>query len=226
VQLLARRYQGQLDEDADEFIGYTLEGTERMRNLLADLLAYSQIGTSSRNFSPVALEEALKRVTDNLHIVIEANNAVITHEPLPSVLGDDTQMMQLLQNLISNAIKFRGKEPPRIHIGVGQLDDRWLIFVRDNGIGIDPKFTEKVFVIFQRLHTANQYPGTGIGLAIARKIVERHGGRIWVDSESGKGATFYFTLQPLPPATPEAAPAPTTKPRSKDTVSDRATDLI
>jgi PAS domain S-box-containing protein len=226
VQLLARRYQGQLDEDADEFIGYTLEGTERMRNLLADLLAYSQIGTSSRNFSPVALEEALKRVTDNLHIVIEANNAVITHEPLPSVLGDDTQMMQLLQNLISNAIKFRGKEPPRIHIGVGQLDDRWLIFVRDNGIGIDPKFTEKVFVIFQRLHTANQYPGTGIGLAIARKIVERHGGRIWVDSESGKGATFYFTLQPLPPATPEAAPAPTTRPRSKDTVSDRATDLI
>ncbi len=226
VKLLARRYQGQLDEDADEFIGYTLEGAERMRNLLADLLAYSQVGTSSQNFAPVALEETLKRVTDNLQLVIEANNAVITHEPLPSVLGDDTQMMQLFQNLINNAIKFKGKEPPRIHIGVGQLDERWLIFVRDNGIGIDPKYTEQVFVIFQRLHKPDQYPGTGIGLAIARKIVERHGGRIWADAEPGKGATFYFTLQPVETRAPEAVPPETAKPRSKDTVSDRATDLI
>lgn len=226
VQLLARRYQGELDEDADEFIGYTLEGTERMRNLLADLLAYSQVGTSSKEFAPVALEETLRRVTDNLQLVIEANNVVITHEPLPSVLADETQMMQLFQNLIGNAIKFRGKEPPRIHIGVRQVEERWLIFVRDNGIGIDPKYTEQVFVIFQRLHKPDQYPGTGIGLAIARKIVERHGGRIWVDSESGRGATFYFTLQPVEAEAPEAVRPEAVKPRSKGSVSDRATDLI
>lgn len=226
VQLLARRYQGELDEDADEFIGYALEGTDRMRNLLADLLAYSQVGTSVKEFVRVSLEETLKRVTDNLQLVIEANNAVITHEPLPPVLADDIQMMQLFQNLISNAIKFKSKELPRIHVGVRQLEERWLLFVRDNGIGIDPKYTEQVFVIFQRLHQPDQYPGTGIGLAIARKIVERHGGRIWVDSESGKGATFYFTLPPVETRVPEAAPPQVAKPRAKDTVTDRASDLI
>jgi PAS domain S-box-containing protein len=226
VRLLARRYEGQLDEDADEFIGYTLEGTERMRNLLSDLLAYSQIGTQSQEQVSVDLEETLKQVVDNLHLMIEANSATITHDPLPSVMADAAQMVQLFQNLIGNAIKFRSKEPPRIHVGAKQLEERWLIFVRDNGIGIDPQYTERVFIIFQRLHKPDQYPGTGIGLAIARKIVERHGGRIWVDSEPGKGATFYFTLQPAQVRKPDVVAPEVTKPRAKDTFTDRATDLI
>jgi light-regulated signal transduction histidine kinase (bacteriophytochrome) len=142
------------------------------------------------------------------------------------VLGDDTQMIQLFENLIDNAIKFRGTEAPRVHIGARQLEELWLFFVRDNGIGIDPQYTERVFVIFQRLHTPDKYPGTGIGLAIARKIVERHGGRIWADSEPGKGSTFYFTLQPAEAWTPEQAPAQAVPARSKDTIIDRASDLI
>ena len=197
-----------------------------MKNLISDLYAYSLISTQSKEFAPVALEEALKQVTDNLQLVIEANGATITHDPLPSVLANDLQMIQLFQNLIGNAIKFRSKEQPRIHVGVKQLGERWLIFVRDNGIGIDPQYTERVFAIFQRLHNPDRYPGTGIGLAIARKIVERHGGRIWVDSEPGKGATFYFTLQPAETWTPEPVPPEARQPRSKDTITDRATDLI
>jgi PAS domain S-box-containing protein len=226
VQLLGRRYKGKLDPDADEFIAFAIEGVNRMRNLISDLLAYSRIGSSGNKFMPVVLEETLQRVTENLQADITGTRAMITHDPLPSVLGDEEQMVQLLQNLIQNAIKFRSTEPPRIHISVQQLEERWLFFVHDNGIGIDPQYTERVFVIFQRLHSVDQYPGTGIGLAICRKIVERHGGRIWVDSEPGKGSTFYFTLQPAELWTPEQVPADVVQPRSKDSVVDRASDLI
>lgn len=226
VQLLARRYKGALDEDADEFISFAVEGVNRMRSLIADLLAYSRIGSSRTEFVPVELEESLEHALENLQVVMQDTRTTVTHDPLPAVLGDDMQMVQLLQQLIDNAIKFHGNEPPRIHIGVKKLEEKWLFFVRDNGIGIDPQYTERVFVIFQRLHAADKYPGTGIGLAICRKIVERHGGRIWVDSEQGKGSTFYFTLQPAESWFPEQVPPEVVQPRAKDTVVDRASDLI
>jgi len=226
VQLLARRYENKLDKNADEFIGFALQGANRMKNLLADLFAYSQAGSQGKEFAPVSMDEILKQVMNNLQVMIDGAGTKITHDPLPAVMGDDAQMGQLLQNLIVNSIKFRGKEPPRIHIGVRPVGERLLFFIRDNGIGIDPQYTERVFVIFQRLHSQEQYPGTGIGLAISRKIVERHGGRIWVDSEPGKGATFYFTLQPAETWLPERVPVEVVKPRSRDTVVDRASDLI
>lgn len=226
VQLLARRYENKLDENADEFIGFALQGANSMKNLLADLFAYLQAGSQGREFAPVQLEETLKEVLNNLQVAIGSAGAKITHDPLPAVWGDDVQMAQLLQNLIGNSIKFRRKEAPRIHIGVRPVGDRLLFFVRDNGIGIDPQYTERVFVIFQRLHSQEQYPGTGIGLAISRKIVEGHGGRIWVDSEPGKGATFYFTLEPAETWSTEQVPSDVVKPRSRKTVVDRASDLI
>jgi PAS domain S-box-containing protein len=226
VQHLARRYQGKLDKEADVFIGFALEASNRMKNLLADLLMYSRVGSSSREFREVQLEETLERVMENLKVVMGDSRAVVTHDPLPAVLADDQQMVQVLQNLIDNAIKFHGAAPPRVHIGARKLGERWLLFVRDNGIGIDPQYTERIFVLFQRLHNRDQYPGTGIGLAVSRKIVERHGGRIWVDSEAGKGATFYFTLQPIESWSPEVVTGEVAKPRPKDTLIDRASDLI
>ena len=224
VQLLARRYQGKLDQDADEFIGFAVEGANRMKSLITDLLAYSRVGTHGKELAPVEMEDALDRATRNLRLAIQDSGAVLTHDDLPLVLADALQMAQLLQNLIGNAIKFRGPKPPRIHVGVRRQDEHWLFFVRDNGIGIDPQYGERIFVIFQRLHNRDEYPGTGIGLAICRKIVERHGGQIWVESKPGDGATFYFTLQPAdrqPSSTPEAARRP-----ARDKVADRATDLI
>jgi PAS domain S-box-containing protein len=226
VQLLGRRYQGKLDPDADEFISFALDATNRMKSLLADLLTYSKVASREASHGPVLIERTLERVLENLQFIIEDVGAVITYDPLPAVLGDGEQMVQLLQHLIGNALKFRGIEPPRIHIGVRPLARQWLFFIRDNGIGIDATYTEQVFGIFQRLHHQDQYPGTGIGLAIARKIVERHGGRIWVDSEPGKGATFYFTLQPVESWLPEQVPARVVTPRPRDKVTDRAKDLI
>jgi PAS domain S-box-containing protein len=226
VQLLARRYQGKLDQDADVFISYAVDGANRMKSLITDLLAYSRVGTRDKEFAPVAMEEIYKRVIDDLQLAITDTGATVTHDPLPVVLGDHAQMTQLLQNLIGNAIKFHGKEPPRVHVGVRQQGGHWLFFVRDNGIGIDPQHTERVFVIFQRLHKRDEYAGTGIGLAICRKIVERHGGRIWIESEPGKGSTFYFTLQPAEDWSAEAASPGIAKARPKDAVADRATDLI
>lgn len=226
VQLLARRYKGRLDQDADEFIAYAVEGANRMKSLINDLLTYSRVSTRGKEFAPVAMEEIYERAIQNLALAIEDSAATITRDTLPVVMADNLQMVQLLQNLIANAIKFRGPQSPRIHVGVRRQAENWLFFVRDNGIGIDPQYAERIFVIFQRLHNRDEYPGTGIGLAICRKIVERHGGQIWVESQVEQGATFYFTLQPaehLPPATgtPE-----TTKPRARDSVADRATDLI
>jgi PAS domain S-box-containing protein len=194
MQLLERRYQGKLDKDADEFIGYAVDGAVRMQHLINDLLGYSRVGTHSRSFAPVACEAALGLALENLKLTIQEDKAKVTHDPLPKVFGDEDQLVQVFQNLVGNAIKFHGAKTPRVHVSVASKDQEWLFSVRDNGIGIDPQYAERVFVIFQRLHGRSQYEGTGIGLAICKKIVQRHGGRIWVESKPGKGATFFFTL--------------------------------
>jgi len=224
MQLIARRYQGKLDSDADEFIGYAVDGAMRMQRMINDLLTFSRVGTRGKEFQPVNIEAVLNNVLGNLEMAIKDAHAVVTYDSLPTILADESQIAQLFQNLIGNAIKFHGDAPPRVHVSavkdgsvVGWLggsshpsnqptsqlpnhlttqppSNHWLFSVQDNGIGIDPQFAERIFVIFQRLHTRAEYPGTGIGLAICKKIVERHNGRIWVESEPGKGTTFYFTL--------------------------------
>jgi PAS domain S-box-containing protein len=194
LELLERRYKGQLDAKADQFIGYAVDGAVRMQALINALLSYSRIGTKDESWQPVDCEVLLQEVLTNLQVTIDQNQASITHDPLPSVIADRTQLAQLFQNLISNGIKFRQAATPQIHIGVERLADKWLLSIRDNGIGIDQQYGDRIFVIFQRLHSRGDYPGTGIGLAICKKIVERHGGKLWVKSELDQGATFYFTL--------------------------------
>jgi PAS domain S-box-containing protein len=194
LQLLERRYKSQLDSNADEFIQFAVDGAARMQNLISDLLAYSRVGTQARQLSPVDCNAILDRALANLRRTLEESGAVVHHDPLPTVNGDATQLVQLLQNLIGNAIKFRSDRPPEIHVTVEKQDGHWLFSVRDNGIGIEPQYHDRIFIIFQRLHTREKYPGTGIGLAICKRIVERHGGRIWVESKSGEGSTFRFTL--------------------------------
>ena len=194
VQLLARRYKGKLDSDADDFINFAVDGALRMWKLINDLLAYSRVGMRAKELEATDCETVFSQTLDNLRVAIEENEAVVTHTPLPTVKGDHLQLGQLFQNLIGNAIKFRGDEPPRVHLSAKRNGSGWTFSVRDNGIGIAPEYAERIFVIFQRLHGREEYPGTGIGLALCKKIVERHGGRIWVESEVGKGATFYFTL--------------------------------
>ena len=194
VQLLARRYKGKLDSDADEFIVFAMDGAIRMWKLINDLLTYSRVRTESRELEPADCEMILHQSLDNLKVAIEENGAVVTHDPLPTVIADNPQLVQLFQNLIGNAINFRGAEPPRVHVSAGRNGNGWTFSVRDNGIGIAPEYVKRIFVIFQRLHGREKYAGTGIGLAICQKIVERYGGHIWVESEVEKGATFYFTL--------------------------------
>ena len=193
TQLLSRRYKGRLDADADEFIAYAVDGANRMQTLINDLLAYSRVGTRGKEFEPTDCMAAVDLALGNLKAAIEESSAVVTHGPLPTVMADKMQIGQLLQNLIGNAVKYHGAEPPRVHVSAEQKGKDWVFAVRDNGIGIDPQYAERIFVVFQRLHTREEYPGTGIGLAICKKIVERHGGRIWVESQAGSGATFYFT---------------------------------
>jgi light-regulated signal transduction histidine kinase (bacteriophytochrome) len=193
VQLLERRYKDKLDSDANDFINFAVEGTKRMQNLINDLLVYSKVHSRATPMQTVDLEVVLNTVRANLAIAIQENGAEITHDQLPPVVADETQITQVFQNLISNAIKFHGKEPPRIHIGAQKQDNQWIFAVADNGIGIDPKYFERIFVIFQRLH-GPEYPGTGAGLSITKRIIERHGGRIWVKSTPGSGSTFYFSL--------------------------------
>jgi PAS domain S-box-containing protein len=209
TQLLERRYKDKLDQDAHEFIAYAVDGANRMQVLINDLLAYSRVGTRGKPFAVTDCEEILARTLANLKVLIEETGAGVTHSSLPRVLGDTTQLTQLFQNLINNAIKFRRTdEPPHIHLSatlekatVSQGEPAslpyWHFAVSDNGIGIEPKFFDRIFIIFQRLHTRDQYPGTGIGLSVCKKIVERHGGRIWVESEVGKGTIFHFTMPQL-----------------------------
>ena len=193
-QLLARRYKGQLGEDADEFIGFTVEGVTRMQRLINDLLAYSRVGTRGNARVEVDLADVLRETKSNLKHAIEESGANIVDHGLPRVVGDAGQLGQLLQNLLANAIKFRSEAPPRIEVSAERERGWWRIAVKDNGIGIDPQYFERIFVIFQRLNPREKYPGTGIGLAICKKIVERHGGRIWVESAPDRGSTIYFTL--------------------------------
>jgi signal transduction histidine kinase len=194
TQLLARRYGGELDADAHDFIDYAVDGARRMQALINDLLTYSRVGTRGKEFAPTDLEKVFDATLSNLASSIDENRATVTHDPLPTVIADDSQMVQLFQNLIANAIKFHGAEAPRVHVSARRQVSKWAFSVSDNGIGIEPAHRERIFVIFQRLHGKSEYPGTGIGLAICKKIVERHGGRIWVESEPGKGSTFCFTL--------------------------------
>jgi len=192
--LLSQRYKDKLDTDAADFLGYITDGASRMQRLIQDLLAYSRAGSEDSDLVLVDCEEVLARVGSNLRLTIQESNAEVSHDPLPSVHGNFTQLCQLFQNLIGNAVKFRGDQPPQIHVGVESQGDHWLFSVRDNGIGISLQYKERIFTIFQRLHSKEEYPGTGIGLAICKKIVEKHGGNIYVESETGKGSTFYFTL--------------------------------
>jgi PAS domain S-box-containing protein len=194
TQLLARRYQGQLDASANKFIAYAVDGANRMQRLIEDLLAYSRVGTRARGFKPTDCTAVLSQALANLSAAIEKSGAVVTHGPLPTVVHDNLLLVQLFQNLIGNAVKFHVEMPPRIHVSAEQKGDEWVLAVRDNGIGIDPQYAERIFTIFQRLHTNEEYAGTGIGLAICKKIVERRGGRIWVESQPGTGSTFYFTV--------------------------------
>ncbi|MFI5331295.1 MAG: ATP-binding protein [Desulfobaccales bacterium] len=194
TQLLARRYQDKLDQNANEFIGFAVDGAHRMQQLINDLLAYSRVGTRGKPPGPTDLTEVLKDAEANLHQAIEESGAVITHDPLPVVSGDIVQLTQLFQNLLANAIRFRNSAAPRIHVAAQAREEDWLLSVKDNGIGIAPEHQERIFAIFQRLHGRGEYPGTGIGLALCKKIVERHGGHIWVESAPGQGSTFYFNI--------------------------------
>jgi signal transduction histidine kinase len=196
LQLLERRYQGQLDQDADDFIAFAVDGATRMQQLIRDLLAYSRVGTSNQAFSAVDCQVILKQVLNNLQMAIQESGASLVYDELPTVMADPTRLSQLFQNLLANAMKFRSIRPPQIQIRVRHLvqPKEWLFAIADNGIGIEPDHFDRIFLIFQRLHTRTEYPGTGIGLAICKKIVDRHGGRIWVESTVGQGTTFYFTL--------------------------------
>lgn len=196
LQLLQHRYAGQFDKDAGEFIAFAVDGAARMQQLIRDLLTYSRAGTRAQPLRTVDCQVILQQVLDNLQMAIAESGAMITYDALPTVMGDPTSLGQLLQNLLTNAMKFRSNRTPQIHIGVRHLitSQDWLFAVADNGIGIERDYYERIFLIFQRLHTRSEYPGTGIGLAICKKILDRHGGRIWVESVVGQGTTFYFTI--------------------------------
>jgi PAS domain S-box-containing protein len=198
VQILQRRYQGQLDARADEIITHAVAAVTRMQTLVSDLLAFSRLNRHGDSFALTDFTAVLRDVSANLEVAIAESGAVITCDDLPEVMADASQMRQLLQNLLSNSIKFRGQQSLQIHISARREENKWLFSIRDNGPGIEPQYFERIFVIFQRLHTRDEYPGTGIGLAVCKKIVERHGGRIWLESEEGKGTTFFFTIADAP----------------------------
>ncbi len=205
TQLLARRYKGRLDPEADEFIAYAVDGCLRMKSLIQDLLSYSRAGGNSREVRQISAEDALQEAITNLRIAINESAALVTHELLAAAGIYDSRLVQVFQNLIGNAIKYRGSDPPRIHISMqSSAAQEWIFSVQDNGIGIDQQYFEKIFYLFQRLHGSQEFTGTGVGLAICKKVLERMGGRIWVESTPGSGSTFYFTL----PAQPSRAVRP------------------
>ncbi len=194
LQLLAQRYQDKLDANAREYIDYAVNGAGRMQRMINDLLAYARVDTHGKPFEPISAESILNQVIANLQIAVQESGGVITHDPLPTLLADPVQLLQVFQNLLSNALKFRTNRRPEIHVSAVQKDKEWLFAVSDNGPGLNPQDGDRIFRIFQRLHTWDEYPGSGIGLALCKKIVERHGGRIWVESRPGEGSTFYFTV--------------------------------
>jgi light-regulated signal transduction histidine kinase (bacteriophytochrome) len=195
TQLLAKRYKGRLDSEADEFIAFAVDGSNRMQGLIQDLLAYSRAGTNEKALHEISSEKALNEALANLRKTIQESGAVVTHDSLPTLTSDDAQLVLVFQNLVGNAIKYRRAEVPRVHLSARKNGgNTWIFSVRDNGLGIDPQYFERVFVIFQRLHGREEFKGTGIGLAICKKIVERLGGRIWVESQPQMGSTFYFSL--------------------------------
>ena len=198
LQLLTERAGDKLDAESREFVGYAEDGAMRMRGLISDLLTYAGVGTTKRSFEPTGSGEALKAALTNLKVVIQETQTVVEYGPLPLVMADGIQLTQVFQNLVGNAIKFRGKAPPRIEVSATRDGGHWTFRVRDNGIGIDPRNFERIFVLFQRLHTRAEYSGTGMGLAICKRIIERHGGRLWVESGTGAGSTFCFTLPEMP----------------------------
>jgi signal transduction histidine kinase len=211
-QLIERRYKGQLDERGEQYIEFAVDGAKRMQQLINDLLAFSRVGRVTNDFTTVDLEHVLAQALRQLDATLEEAGAVVTHDPLPTLRGDASLLVQLLQNLIGNGVKFRSDQPPRVHIGVRRApgdDGLWEFSCSDNGIGIDAQYQDKIFVIFQRLHGRDTYGGTGIGLAMCKKIVEHHGGRLWLDSEAGGGstggATFRWTL-PVDNAVDREAP--------------------
>ena len=197
TQLLERRYKGKFDKDADEFMEYIVEAAKRMQRMILHLLEYSRVSTNNEEFEEIDTTAVLDGALFNLRGAIENNKAVITHNDLPAVTADKSQLIKVFQNLIANAIKFKKEdEPPKIHVSARKdlQKNQYIFSVQDNGIGMDPQYAERIFTLFQRLHTRDEYQGTGIGLSVAKRIVERHGCRIWVESELGKGSTFYFSL--------------------------------
>lgn len=196
LQLIERRYKGKLDADADDFIEFAVNGAIRMQNLINDLLVYSRVSSGQKPYEKVDFNDIISQVSLNLKIAIEERQALVTYNQLPTtIMADPGQMIQLFQNLIANAIKFQKEQQPMVHIDAVVQNNGWLFSVRDNGIGIDMQHAERIFLIFQRLHNREEYPGTGIGLSVCQKIVEQHNGRIWVESVPGKGATFYFLIR-------------------------------
>jgi PAS domain S-box-containing protein len=200
LQLLEKRYSDKVDEDGKRFIGFAVDGAKRMQALIQDLLALSRVQNRAMPDELTDSAKVLRDVMQDLQIAIRETGATITSDALPTLIADVSQFAQLLQNLIGNALKFHGKDPIRIHVGVNRGPDQWVFSVKDNGIGIEPQFFDRIFGIFQRLHSRTELPGTGIGLAVCKKIVERHGGRIWVESEQGRGTTFFFTIPDKKPS--------------------------
>jgi len=195
AQALEKRYQGKLDDTADEYIQFIVDGADRMQRLIDDILTYSRVTTRTSPFEPVKMEDILQTVLVNLTVATEESKAEITHDPLPVINADASQMGQVMQNLVGNAIKFfEDDKPPVIHVSASQEGAEWVFSVKDNGIGIDPELFERMFDLFKRLVPQDKYPGTGVGLAVTKKIIQRHGGRIWVDSQPGEGSTFFFSI--------------------------------
>jgi light-regulated signal transduction histidine kinase (bacteriophytochrome) len=194
AQLLEKRYKDKLDDDAKDFINYAVGGATRMQKMIDGLLLYSRIQTRGKHFVPIDCSSVVAQAISNLKIHIDETHAIVESDDLPTINADEMQLIRLFQNLIDNALKFHGSEVPRIHISASGRGNKWMFSISDNGIGIDSKYKDRIFVIFQRLHGEEEFPGTGMGLAICKRIVERHSGQIWVDSDLGQGATFYFTI--------------------------------